>query len=64
MPPHELVYQAKVVPEPPIYERLVLSPGQIPVSVALTEIGATGSVLTVIITLSQEEFPQSFSQRP
>ena len=51
VPPHELVYHPKVVPEPPEYESVVLCPLHIVVCVACTDDGAEATGFTVIVTV-------------
>jgi hypothetical protein len=64
VPPHEPVYQLKVVPEPPVYCNEVDCPAQIVVDVAVAEVGATGSGLTVIVTDWQVDVPHPLVQAP
>jgi hypothetical protein len=51
VPPHEPVYHPKVVPVPPVYDSVLLVPLQTVVAVALTDVGAVGSGVTVTVTL-------------
>ena len=53
VPPHEPVYHPKVVPDPPLYDKVVDCPAQIGFGLAETLVGATGSGLTVIISEAQ-----------
>ena len=64
VPPHDPECQVKVVPDPPEYESVVLFPLHIVVEVALTEVGATGNGLTVIVTLWHVDVPQLFDHSP
>ena len=63
VPPQLPVYQAQVVPEPPVAVRVLLAPEQIVVGLADADVGATGSGLTVTDVVAQVELPQLFSQR-
>jgi hypothetical protein len=50
VPPHEPLYQLKVVPEPPEYDNVVDCPAQMVLDVAETLVGATGKGFTVTVT--------------
>jgi hypothetical protein len=49
VPPHDPLYQLKVVPEPPEYDNVVDCLAQIIVDVAETPVGAVGKGLIVIV---------------
>ena len=63
VPPQLPVYQAQVVPDPPVAVNVLLAPEQIVVGLADADAGATGSGLTVTDVVAQVELPQPFSQR-
>ena len=63
VPPQLPVYQAQVVPDPPVAVNVLLAPEQIVVGLADADVGATGSGLTVTDVVAQVELPQLFSQR-
>ena len=60
VPPQLLVYHFKVVPEPPVAVRLILSPAseQKLFTSVKADVGATGAEFTVTVTLAQVELPQ------
>jgi hypothetical protein len=63
VPPQLPVYQAHVLPDPPLAVSVLLSPEQIVDGLALASVGATGSGFTVTGVVAQVELPQPFSQR-
>ena len=66
VPPQLLVYHLRVVPEPPVAERLILPPAseqKLFTSLA-ADVGATGAGITVTVVLAQLELAQpAVSQR-
>jgi hypothetical protein len=63
VPPQLPVYHLSVVPDPSLTDSVLLCPEQIGFGLAEAVVGATGSGLTVTVTLAQVELPQEFSQR-
>ena len=57
------MYQAQVVPDPPVAVNVLLAPEQIVVGLADADVGAIGSGFTVTDVVAQVELPQLFSQR-
>ena len=58
VPPQLPVYQAQVVPDPPVAVNVLLAPEQIVVGLADAGVGATGSGLTVTDVVAQSELTQ------
>ena len=63
VPPQLPVYQAHVLPDPPLTVRVLLAPEQMVAGLADADVGATGSGLTVTDVVAQVEAPQPFIQR-